>query len=139
MKLKISTPAQVVYQGDIAKISLPTESGMLTVSAGHVPMVASVKPGIITIRPVEYIQPSQEFFISTSKGMAFVDGKIVRIVSAEATINPQESSEVLDKIRNDLEKKIKQLKNEGSIEEIEKTMIKLEKVNADIKLKKMNN
>lgn len=68
--------------------------------------------------------------------MAFVDGKIVRIVCAEATINPQESSQELDHIRGELEKKIKQLKNEGSIEEIEKTLMKLEKVNADIKLKK---
>ncbi len=137
MKLKISTPAQVVYQWEIAKISLPTENWMLTVSAGHAPMVTSVKPGIISIWPAEYTS-SKEFFISTSKGMAFVDGKIVRIVSAEATVNPQESSAVLDKIKDDLEKKIKQLKNEWSIEEIEKNMIKLEKVNADIKLKKMN-
>jgi hypothetical protein len=36
-----------------------------------------------------------------------------------------------------MEEKIKRLKSEWSIEEIEKTLIKLEKINADIQLKKM--
>lgn len=137
MKLKISSPAEVVYQGEIAKITLPTENGIVSVSAGHAPMVSSIKPGIITIWPVEYIKPSQEIYVSTSKGMVFVDGKIVRIVISEATINPQESWEALNANKEHLEKKMKQLKTEGSIEEIENTLIKLEKINADLQLKTM--
>jgi CRISPR-associated protein Cas8b1/Cst1 subtype I-B len=69
--------------------------------------------------------------------MVFVDGKIVRIVVSDATINPQESWEALKANKEHLEKKIKQLKTEGSIEEIENTLIKLEKINADLQLKTM--
>ena len=112
MKLKISTPAQVIYQGDIEKISLPTEDGTITVSAGHVPMVTSVKPGIITVWLADYSKPNQQLLVSTSKGMAFVDGKIVRIVSAEATINPVENTEKLNQIKHDLEHKIAVLKTQ---------------------------
>jgi hypothetical protein len=36
-----------------------------------------------------------------------------------------------------LEEKIRRLKSEWSIEEIEKTLIKIEKINADLELKKM--
>jgi hypothetical protein len=71
--------------------------------------------------------------------MAFVDGKIVRIVSAEATINPSESTDRLNEMKHNLEQKIHALRNQGSIEEIEKVTMKLEKINADIQLKKMNN
>ncbi|MEI7563583.1 MAG: F0F1 ATP synthase subunit epsilon [bacterium] len=67
MKLKISSPAEVVYQGEIAKITLPTENGIISVSAGHAPMVSSIKPGIITVWPMEYIKPAQEIYVSTSK------------------------------------------------------------------------
>lgn len=76
-------------------------------------------------------------FVSTSKGMVFIDGKIVRIVSTEATLAPEESESVLLETKRILEEKLKRLKNEWSIEEIEKALIKLEKTNADIELKKM--
>lgn len=138
MKLKISTPAKTVFQGEIEKISLPTETGNLKVMAGHPPMVTSIKPGIIKFRPMKNtIQVGEETFVSTSKGMAFIDGKVVRIVSAEATMAPEESTATLIQNKKFLEEKIKRLKSEWSIEEIEKTLIKLEKINADLELKRM--
>lgn len=138
MKLKISTPAKVIYQGDIGKISIPTENGMIKVMEWHQPMVTSIKPGIIKLWPMEdHIKIWNELCISTSKGMVFIDGKIVRIVSAEATLAPEQSEAMLQEHKKVMEEKIKRLKSEWSIEEIEKTLIKLEKINADIQLKKM--
>jgi len=69
--------------------------------------------------------------------MAFVDGKIVRIVVSSATTLPNQSLESLNKIKSDLESKIQELKKKGSIEEIEKSLIKLEKIKADIKLEEI--
>ncbi len=138
MKLKISTPAKVIFQWEIEKISIPTETGNLKVMEGHPPMVTSVKPGIIKLRPMEnHIKVGNEMFVSTSKGMVFIDGKIVRIVSAEATLAPEDSENALLQNKKALEDKIKRLKTEWSIEEIEKALMKLEKINADIELKKM--
>lgn len=138
MKLKISTPSKVIFQGDIQKISLPTENGNLKVMAGNAPMVTTIKPGIIKVWPMEnHIKVGPEMYISTSKGMVFIDGKIVRIVSTEATTRPEESENNLLQNRKTLEDKIKRLKSEWSIEEIEKNMIRLEKINADLELKKM--
>lgn len=138
MKLKISTPAKVIFEGEIEKISIPTETENLKVMDGHPPMVTSVKPGIIKVRPMKNnIQVGNEMYISTSKWMVFIDGKIVRIVSAEATLAPEESENTLLQNKKIIEDKIKRLKTEWSIEEIEKALIKLEKINADIELKKM--
>jgi F-type H+-transporting ATPase subunit epsilon len=113
MKLKISTPAKVMYQGEIEKISIPTENGNLKVMEGHPPMVTSVKPGIIKLRPMENnMKVGSEMFVSTSKGMVFIDGKIVRIVSAEATLAPEDSESALINNKRTLEEKIRRLKSE---------------------------
>ena len=113
MKLKISTPSKVIFQGDIQKISLPTENGNLKVMAGNAPMVTTIKPGIIKVWPMEnHIKVGPEMYISTSKGMVFIDGKIVRIVSTEATTRPEESESNLLQNRKTLEDKIKRLKSE---------------------------
>ncbi len=138
MKLKISTPAKVIFEGEIEKTSIPTETENLKVMEGHPPMVTSVKPGIIKIWPMKNnIQVGDEIYVSTSKGMVFIDGKIIRIVSAEATLAPEESENILLQNKKNLEEKIKRLKTEWSIEEIEKALIKLEKIHADIELKRM--
>ena len=138
MKLKISTPAKVIFEGEVEKISLPTELGNLKVMKGHSPMVTSVKPGIIKVWPMEdYAKVGREFYVSTSKGMVFIDGKIIRIVSADATKNPEDSESTLLQNRKTLEEKIRRLKSEGSIEEIEKALTRLDKINADLELKKM--
>lgn len=138
MKLKISTPAKIIFQGEIEKISIPTENGNLKVMVGNAPMVTTVKPGIIKLRPMEnHIKVWPEMYVSTSKGMVFIDGKIVRIVSSDATLAPEQSESTLLQNRRTLEEKIKRLKSEWSIEEIEKTLIKVEKINADLELKKM--
>lgn len=138
MRLKISTPAKLIFEGEIEKISIPTETENLKVMNGHPPMVTSVKPGIIKIRPMKNnIQVGNEIYVSTSKGMVFIDGKVVRIVSAEATLAPEESESTLIQNQKNLEEKIKRLKTEWSIEDIEKALIKLEKITADIELKRM--
>ena len=138
MKLKISTPAKVIFQGEIEKISIPTENGNLKVMDGNTPMVTSVKPGIIKLWPMKNnMQVGNEMYVSTSKGMVFIDGKIVRIVSADATLAPEESESTLVQNKKLLEEKIRRLKTEWSIEDIEKALIRLEKINADLELKKM--
>jgi len=138
MKLKISTPAKIIYQGEIEKMSIPTETGQLKVMEGHAPMVCSVKPGIIKLWPMkDCVKVGTEIYVSTSKGMVFIDGKVVRIVATEATLDPEESENTLAQNKKNIEEKIKRLKIEWSIEEIEKALIKLDKINADIELKKM--
>lgn len=141
MKLKISTPEKTIYEWEIRQIVLPTESWEVTITSSSSPFVSSLRPGIVRIIPEEpiswFIYFKNEISISTDKWMAFVDGKMIRIVVSSATTLPNQSLESLNKIKSDLENKIQQLKKNGSIEEIEKSLIKLEKIKADIKLEEM--
>lgn len=141
MKLKISSPEKVVYEWDVKQVSIPTETGILTILPNHIPMVTALKPWIIKIVPTqdspkEFVFSENSIQISVWKWMVFVDGKTMRIVTAVATTSP-ESEEILEKMKLDLEDKIRELKKKGSIEEIEKSIIKLEKINADMKLQRL--
>jgi len=143
MKLKISSPAKIIFEWDIKQITLPTEIGDVTVLPWHAPMVTALKPWLIKIIPENQVSTSEFVFskntisLSVSKWMAFVDGKIVRIATAAATTSLSESEKDLEDKKWKLEEEIKQLKKKWSLEEIEKSLIQLEKINADIKLKKL--
>ena len=144
LQLKISSPEKVIFNGNIKQISIPTESGEFTILPGHAPMVSSLKPGIIKIIP-EQEDISNEFIfrkniisISVSKWMIFVDGKKIHIVTSVATTKAIQWEDMLRKMKQELEEKIRILKQQWSLEEIEKSLIKLEKINADIKLEKIN-
>lgn len=143
MQLKISSPAKVIFEGEIEQITLPTEIWEVTILPWHNPMVTALKPWIIKIIPNEKLSDSEFIFtkgtisISVSKGMAFVDGKIVRVVTAVATTSLKETEKELESKKSQLEEEIKKLRQKWSLEEIEKSLIQLEKINADIKLKKL--
>jgi len=143
MKLKISSPAKTIFEWEIKQITLPTEIGDVTVLPGHAPMVTALKPWIIKVIPTNQVSTSEFIFskntisLSVSKGMAFVDGKIVRVVTAVATTSLSESEKDLETKKNKLEDDIKQLRKKWSLEDIEKSLIQLEKINADIRLRKL--
>ncbi len=141
MYLKISSPEKVIFDGKILKATIPTEGGDITVLPNHMPLVSVVKPGVMSIWPAEQHKETDQFVfndetihISLSKGMIYVDGKNVSVVTAIATASPEENTNTLKTMKKDLENKIVALKKEGSIEEIERSLIKLEKIRADIKL-----
>jgi F-type H+-transporting ATPase subunit epsilon len=53
LKLKVVTPDAIIVDEIVDSISLPTESGMITVLNKHVPLVATIKSGEMTVRKVE--------------------------------------------------------------------------------------
>ena len=50
IKFEIVTPERMVLEEEITQISVPTKDGEITVLAGHVPLVASLKPGVLDVR-----------------------------------------------------------------------------------------
>ena len=134
MRLKISSPDKVIYEWFIEKVTLPTESWDITILPNQTPIVSAIKPWIVKFT-IEWWKSIEH--ISISKWMMFTDGKKIRIVTSSATAAPTETEEMLIKEKQDLENKIKELKKSWSIEEIEKFTIKLEKINADLRLKKI--
>jgi F-type H+-transporting ATPase subunit epsilon len=53
LKLKVVTPDSVVLDEVVDSVSLPTLTGMITVLNKHVPIVATIKAGEMTIKKAE--------------------------------------------------------------------------------------
>ena len=50
MKIKVVTPNGRIFESDIAEsITLPTESGVITIKEGHVPMMSLIAPGEVVV------------------------------------------------------------------------------------------
>ena len=143
MQLKVSSPEKLIFQGEVEQINLPSETWEVSILPNHAPMVLALKPWLIKITPKGNLSKSEFVFskdvinISVSKWMAFTDGKLIRVVTSVATTDPKQSEKTLDDIKNKLKKEIGLLKQKGSLEEVEKSLIKLEKINADILLSKI--
>jgi len=50
IKFEIVTPERVVLREEITQITLPTRTGEITVLPNHIPLVASLMPGVIHLK-----------------------------------------------------------------------------------------
>lgn len=145
MLLKISSPEKIIFEGEIDKIILPTEIGDVTVKPWQRPTVTSLKPGIITISPIwkfkekDFVKTDEWISISISKWIAFICEDLIKIATTIATTKISEDEKKLKEKKAQLEKEIRELRKKGSLEEIENSLVKLEKINADLKLQALHN
>ena len=49
IKFEIVTPERTVLKEEITQVTVPTKQGEITVLPGHIPLVASLEPGVIEI------------------------------------------------------------------------------------------
>lgn len=49
IKFEIVTPERTVLKEEITQVTVPTRQGEITVLAGHIPLVASLEPGVIEL------------------------------------------------------------------------------------------
>jgi len=145
MLLKISSPEKIIFEGEISKIIFPTEIGDVTIKAWQRPTVTSLRPWIITISPIwkfkekDFVKTNEWISISISKWIAFISEDLVKIATTIATTKIIEDEKKLKEKKSQLEKEIRELRKKGSLEEIENSLVKLEKVNADLKLQVLHN
>jgi F-type H+-transporting ATPase subunit epsilon len=148
MLLKISSPSGIIFEGEIAKVILPTEKGEITIMPNHIPLITVVKPGLVKLVPLhhqqtesfkdgQYLFEEDKLVFSISKGIALIDGKSIKLTTSVATTSPQESDEKLSQMKENLQHQIKTIRAKGNMEEMEKIINQLEKINADMKLNKL--
>ena len=47
---ELASPARLVFSGEVEQVDIPGAEGDFGVLAGHAPLVAALRPGILTIR-----------------------------------------------------------------------------------------
>jgi len=125
-------------------VTLPSENGALTILPNHTPLVSTIKPWLISIwsdaiqreqKEFDYIFDDNKVTVSVSKGILFVDGENITIVTSAATKTPTSTVEELTSQKSDIEKKIHKLRESGwFIEEVQKWLVTLKKIEADLEL-----
>lgn len=50
IKFEIVTPERIVLKEMVIQVTVPTSDGEITVLPGHIPLVASLQPGVVEIR-----------------------------------------------------------------------------------------
>lgn len=64
IKFEIVTPERVVLKEEVTQVTAPTRDGEITVLPNHIPLVASLMPGVIEVKRPD----GQAEIISTSGG-----------------------------------------------------------------------
>ncbi len=145
MFLKITTPQSIIFEWEIEKVSLPTENWTITVLADHMPLVSNIVPGILTIwseniptenKTFAFLSQWNWFALTVSKWFVFVDGKSINVVTSDS-VKKYKSSGELKEAKVLVQDTIEKLREKWAIEEVEKKLVELKKIDADIRLFEM--
>jgi len=74
-KFELVSPERILFSGDVISVIVPSVEGELTVLAGHAPLVATLKAGIVFVQTTD--RNGKEFF---------VNGGLVEVNHASTTI-----------------------------------------------------
>ncbi len=148
MLLKIISPSSVIYQGEVLKVQVPTAAWEIGILPHHIPLTSIVVPGLVRFLPKE--KPAASFLdwtnflfeddmitLSVGKGLIYLDGDSVELLVNVGTTDVSTDTVLLDKMKQDQEKEIEQIKLKWDVNEIEKAYFSLQKITADIKLQKI--
>lgn len=88
MKIEIITPERIVHQLEGTEAVVPTASGVIGVRAGHIPLVAPIKAGEVTVKQAK----SPDAHFAVAGGFVEVLPDVVRIL-ADTAERPEEIDE----------------------------------------------
>ncbi len=148
MFLEINTPEGMIFEGKIEKVMVPTKVGEICILKNHQPLISIVEPGIVKIKVTK--QQQQEFIkgtkflfedermcVSVGSWVLYVSGSEIAILTSTATSQLETDEAVLKKMKEDMEKQIEEIKIKGSLDDVEKAFLHLQKITADLKLHKI--
>ncbi len=141
MKLKIVSTNWVLFEWDVDEVVVPTMEWEAGILPGHAVYTAVIKWGICKIKTSQesenFINQWDYKLISVWDGVVYTNGEEVSLAVSSANSKIELSEEELEQMRQKLEKEIEEIKAKWSLEEIEKSLFKMNKLLADIELKKM--
>lgn len=73
------TAEGVVEEGEFEAITVPTGDGEITVLGNHIPLVSTLKPGVISMRSGDHVR-----HLAVSGGFIQTDGRTLRVLADTA-------------------------------------------------------
>jgi len=138
--LKINTPEGQIFEGQIEQIVLPTEAGQIWILPWHIPLVSVVRPWIVKFIPKDQLNKDEFIFeqewvnMSVWRWLVFTDWRNVILTVSKTVTKPENTIEVLEKMKEELKKQIEKLKAKGQLQELDKALLMMQTIEAEIKL-----
>lgn len=79
IKFEITTPEKKIYSEEVEQITIPTQSGEITVLPGHIPLVAALKAGELRV-----VKNKEEIIMAVSGGFIEVTPEKVVVLADSA-------------------------------------------------------
>lgn len=111
IKFELITPERVVLRDEFDSATVPTREGEITVLPGHVPLVASLVPGMITVQ-----RTGGEQYLAVSGGFIEVQPGSKMIVLADTAERAEELD--LDKVEAARERAEKLLTEKRHVDDV---------------------
>ena len=92
-KFELVSPERILFSGDVVSVIVPSVEGEMTVLAGHAPLVAVLKAGVVFVQTTE--SNGKEFFVNG--GLAEVNQAATTILAEQAQFIEDVDAGVLDK------------------------------------------
>lgn len=94
LSFEIITPEGQKFQERIYEVVLPTPQGNIGILPHHIPLIAIVSPGVISIRHNENDREENREHLATEGGFVEIDGQRVRLLADTA-----ERAEDIDELK----------------------------------------
>lgn len=91
-KFELVSPERILFSGDVVSVIVPSVEGEMTVLAGHAPLVATLKAGIVFVQTTE--SNGKEFFING--GLVEVNQTSTTILAEQGKFIEDVDTAVLD-------------------------------------------
>jgi len=139
MNLKIVSTNWVLYQWKVSEVVVPTKDWEIWILPNHEAYTWVIKWWICkfkTDKNWDFIKDGEYNIISIWDGVVYTDGKEVRIAVSSANATIEKSKQEIEEMKKHLQEEIEKAKAKWSLEEVEKALFKMNKLEADLELKK---
>ena len=129
MKLQLVTLSGIKVDADVYGITLPTQSGEISVYEGHESLVTLAQPGVISVRYEKHDLAEKMDYFATSGGVVEVASDHVKVLVDEADhgddIIESESKAALDRAMSLREKATNQIELEEASKLVDRHAVRL--------------
>ena len=121
-KFELVSPERILFSGDVVSVIVPSVEGEITVLAGHAPLVAVLKAGIVFVQTDG--ANGKEFFVNG--GIAEVNQATTTILAEQATFIEDVDVAVLEREILAAETKVAAVQDEAEKRRLQEAVAQLQ-------------
>jgi len=120
-KFELVSPERILFSGDVVSVIVPSVEGEMTVLAGHAPLVATLKTGIVFVQTGD--SNGKEFFVNG--GLVEINAVSTTILAEQGRFIEDVDSAVLDQEIVTAETKLTGSHDEDEKKRLHDTLVQL--------------